>query len=211
MKICEIFTSIQGESSYAGVPCIFIRVTGCNLRCTYCDTSYAYSEGRELTEQEILSEVSRIGLNVVEITGGEPLLQHDVPRLVRRLIDDGHTVLIETNGSQDIKGIDTRAIIILDMKTPDSGMSGEMRISNLAYLKPVDELKFVIASRDDYEWSRNFIREHSVIGKCTILFSPVFGELDPQDLSRWVIEDRLEVRLNVQLQKYIYGPDRRGV
>jgi 7-carboxy-7-deazaguanine synthase len=186
-------------------------MTGCNLRCSYCDTQYAYSEGRELTEQEILSEVSRIGLKIVEITGGEPLLQHDVPRLVRRLLDDGRTVLIETNGSQDIKEIDTRAIIILDIKTPGSGMSGEISISNLDYLKPADELKFVIASRDDYEWSRNFLRTHPVIAKCTVLFSPVFGKLDPQDLSRWIIEDRLDVRLNVQLQKYIYGPDQRGV
>lgn len=211
MKVCEIFTSIQGESSYAGLPCTFIRLTGCNLRCSYCDTVYAYEEGTELTEDEIINKVKAAGTNTVEITGGEPLLQGDVFNLIKRLLDEGYTVLVETNGSQDIKGIDKRAVIILDIKTPGSKMSEKMRLSNLTYLKPADELKFVITDRRDYDWSKNFIIEHGLSGKCKILFSPVFGNADPADLSTWIISDRLDVRLNLQLHKYIYHPDTRGV
>ena len=211
MKVCEIFASIQGESTYAGVPCTFVRLTGCNLRCGYCDTQYAYDEGNDMSEEDILREVSRFGLRTVEITGGEPLLQGSVHRLVKRLLDDGYRVLIETNGSREINEIDRRAVIILDIKTPGSGMADEMNLANLAFLKPTDELKFVISSGADYEWSKEFIRSHGLAGKCSILFSPVRGVLDAQDLSRWIIEDRLEVRLNVQLHKYLFGPDRRGV
>jgi len=211
MKVCEIFASIQGESTYAGVPCTFVRLTGCNLRCTYCDTQYAYDAGKDLSEDDIVREVLRFGLKTVEITGGEPLLQGDVPRLVKRLLDEGHRVLIETNGSREIGGIDRRAVIILDIKTPGSGMADEMKISNLADLKPSDELKFVIASRADYEWSKNFIGSHALAGKCTLLFSPVTGTVDARDLSQWIIEDRLEVRLNLQIHKYLFGPDCRGV
>lgn len=209
MKVCEIFSSIQGESTYAGVPCTFVRMTGCNLRCSYCDTVYAYEEGTELTEEEIMDKIQAIGLKTVEMTGGEPLLQEGVASLVKKLLDKGHRVLIETNGSQDIGGIDRRAVIILDIKTPGSGMSDKVMLSNLTLLKPEDEVKFVIAGRDDYEWAKNFIREHSVMGRCAILFSPAFGMLDPQDLSKWILKDRLEVRLNLQLHKYIYGPDVR--
>lgn len=211
MKVCEIFTSIQGESSYAGLPCTFIRLTGCNLRCSYCDTVYAYEEGTELTEDEIINKVKAAGTNTVEITGGEPLLQDGVLNLIKSLLDEGCTVLVETNGSQDIKGIDKRAVIILDIKTPGSKMSEKMRLSNLTYLKPADELKFVITDRRDYDWSKNFIIEHGLSWKCKILFSPVFGDVDPADLSTWIISDRLDVRLNLQLHKYIYGPDTRGV
>ncbi len=211
MKVCEIFTGIQGESSYAGLPCTFIRLAGCNLRCSYCDTVYAYEEGTELTEDEIINKVKAAGTNTVEITGGEPLLQGDVLNLIKSLLDEGCTVLVETNGSQDIKGIDKRAVIILDIKTPGSKMSEKMRLSNLTYLKPADELKFVITDRRDYDWSKNFIIEHGLSGKCKILFSPVFGNVEPADLSTWIISDRLDVRLNLQLHKYIYGPDARGV
>ena len=211
MKVCEIFASIQGESTYAGMPCTFVRLTGCNLRCTYCDTQYAYDEGKDLSEDDIVSEVSRLGLKTVEITGGEPLLQSDVHNLMKRLLDDGHRVLIETNGSMEIDAIDRRAVIILDIKTPGSGMAREMRISNLAHLKSSDELKFVISTREDYEWSKEFIHSHGLAGKCNILFSSVTGTLDPQELSQWIIEDRLYVRLNLQIHKYLFGPDRRGV
>jgi 7-carboxy-7-deazaguanine synthase len=211
MKVCEIFAGIQGESTYAGVPCTFIRMTGCNLRCSYCDTVYAYDEGTELTEEEILDKVREIGLKTVEITGGEPLLQEEVLSLVQRLLDSGWKVLIETNGSQDMLNIDGRAVIIMDVKTPGSGMPDTLKLSNLSLLKPEDEVKFVITDRKDYEWSKTFVREHSLEGKCTLLFSPAFGSLDPQDLSNWILEDRLEVRLNLQLHKYIYGPEARGV
>lgn len=211
MKVCEIFTSIQGESSYAGLPCTFIRLTGCNLRCSYCDTVYAYEEGTELTEDEIINKVKAAGTNTIEITGGEPLLQGGVLHLIKRLLDEGYMVLVETNGSQDIKGIDKRAVVILDIKTPCSKMSEKMRSSNLTYLKPADELKFVITDRRDYDWSKNFIIENGLLGKCKILFSPAFGNIDPADLSTWIISDRLYVRLNLQLHKYIYSPDTRGV
>lgn len=211
MKVCEIFTSIQGESSYAGLPCTFIRLTGCNLRCSYCDTVYAYEEGTELTEEEIIDEVRASGIKTIEITGGEPLLQGDVLHLMRRLLDEGYTVLVETNGSQDIKGIDKRAVIILDIKTPGSGMSEEMRLASLFSLRPNDEIKFVICDRRDYEWAKDFIAKHSIFGKYTILFSPAFGKMEPKELSAWIIRDRLDVRLNLQLHKYIYHPDARGI
>jgi len=211
MKVCEIFASIQVESSYAGVPCTFVRMSGCNLRCSYCDTVYAYEEGTELTEDEITAKVLAIGLRTVEITGGEPLLQAGVLPLTKRLLDHGFRVLIETNGSQDIRQVDQRAVLIPDVKTPGSGMANTFLMSNLCLLRPVDELKFVITGREDYEWSRNFVKEHSLTGRCTMLFSPAFRMLHPRDLSRWIIEERLEVRLNLQLHKYIYGPDVRGV
>ncbi len=211
MKVCEIFTSVQGESTYAGVPCTFIRMTGCNLRCSYCDTVYAFDEGTELTENEILDKVGTIGLRTVEITGGEPLLQEGVFPLVTRLLDRGHAVLVETNGSRDISGIDARAVIILDVKTPGSGMSDTFLMSNMSRLKSKDETKFVLVDRQDYEWATAFIREHALISKCQVLLSPSFGMLDPRDLSRWILNDKLEVRLNLQLHKYIYGPDARGV
>ena len=211
MKVCEIFASIQGESSYAGVPCTFVRMSGCNLRCFYCDTVYAHEEGTELTEDEITAKVHAIGLRTVEITGGEPLLQAGVLSLTKRLLDHEFRVLIETNGSQDIRQVDQRAVLIPDVKTPGSGMANTILMSNLSLLRPVDELKFVITGREDYEWSRNFVKDHSLTGRCTLLFSPAFGMLHPRELSRWIIEERLEVRLNLQLHKYIYGPDVREV
>lgn len=211
MKVCEIFTSIQGESSSAGVLSTFVRLSGCNLRCSYCDTTYAYYDGAELTEDEIINKVKAIGVKTVEITGGEPLLQEGVLHVVKRLLDDGFKVLIETNGSIDIRDIDRRAIIILDIKTPNSGMSEKMKMSNLDYLSQKDEVKFVITNREDYEWAKGVVSGHSLVDRCKVLFSPAFGMLKPRDLSEWIISDRVEVRLNLQLHKYIYGPDRRGV
>lgn len=211
MKVCEIFASIQGESTYAGTPCTFVRMTGCNLRCSYCDTAYAYEEGSEIAGEEILRKIEAIGLKTVEITGGEPLLQDEVPLLAEQLVRKGYRVLIETNGSQDIRRIDRQAVIILDIKTPGSGMAEKMLFSNLPLLKPRDEVKFVIAGRSDYEWAKAVIDEHSLKGKCTILFSPAFGMLEPRQLAEWILEDRLEVRLNLQMHKYIYGPGVRGV
>lgn len=211
MKVCEIFTSIQGESSYAGMPCTFIRMAGCNLRCSYCDTTYAYDESIELSENEILNEVTLIGTNLVTITGGEPLLQEGTFHLVERLIGEGHKVLIETNGTLSIKDIDSRAIIVLDVKTPGSGMSEDMDVSNFDYIKPSDEVKFVITDRTDYEWSKDIIRKYNLKPRCQILFSSAFGMLTPELLIKWMLEDRLDVRLNLQMHKYIYGGERRGV
>src|SRR5208337_4699761 len=154
MKVCEIFLSIQGESSYAGLPCVFIRMSGCNLRCVYCDTAYAYEEGRDMTSDEVLDQAVSYGISLVEITGGEPLMQQDVFLLVKRLLDSGLTVLVETNGSVSVSGVDRRAIIIMDIKTPGSGMCEAMDFENLRLLKSQDELKFVITDRGDYEWTR---------------------------------------------------------
>jgi 7-carboxy-7-deazaguanine synthase len=211
MKVCEIFTSIQGESSYAGMPCTFIRLTGCNLRCSYCDTSYAYYEGRELTEDEIMTEVRRGGIDLVEITGGEPLLQKEVSHLIERLLDKGYTVLVETNGSQSIKEIDKRAIVILDIKTPGSGMSEEMDFSNLDFMKSYDEVKFVITSRGDYEWSKGIIQRYKLMEKCHLLYSPAFRALPPKNLARWMINDGLNIRLNLQLHKYIFSSEHKEI
>lgn len=211
MKVCEIFTSIQGETSYTGIPCTFIRLAGCNLRCSYCDTKYAYEEGIELTENEIINEVTLIGVNLVEITGGEPLLQKGTFHLIERLISEGYKVLVETNGTLSIKNVDSRATIILDIKTPGSGMWEDMDLSNFDYIKPADEVKFVITDRTDYEWSKNMIHKYDLKSRCNVLFSPAFGVLTPESLIKWMLEDRLDVRLNLQIHKYIYGSDRRGV
>lgn len=211
MKVCEIFTSIQGETSYTGIPCTFIRLAGCNLRCSYCDTKYAYEEGIELTENEIINEVTLIGVNLVEITGGEPLLQKGTFHLIERLISEGYKVLVETNGTLSIKNVDSRATIILDIKTPGSGMWEDMDLSNFDYIKPADEVKFVITDRTDYEWSKNMIHKYDLKSRCNVLFSPAFGVLTPESLIKWMLEDRLDVRLNLQMHKYIYGSDKRGV
>jgi 7-carboxy-7-deazaguanine synthase len=211
MKVCEIFISIQGESSYAGIPFVFVRLSGCNLRCFYCDTTYAYDEGREMSVDEALEKVSSYGIKFVEITGGEPLLQKDSLVLIKRLLDDNYSVLVETNGSVSIKDVDRRAIIIMDIKTPKSGMFDKMNLDNLKYIKDDDEIKFVLADRKDYEWATNFIHEYDLINKCNILFSPVYGVLSPEKLAKWILDDRLPVRLNLQIHNFIFGNDKRGV
>lgn len=211
MKVCEIFTSIQGESSYAGMPCTFIRLTGCNLRCSYCDTTYAYYGGKELSEDEIMSEVRRAGIDLVEITGGEPLLQKEVFPLIERLLDKGYTVLVETNGSQSIKEIDKKAIVILDIKTPGSNMSKDMDFSNLDCIKSSDEIKFVITSKGDYEWSKEIIQRYKLMEKCHLLYSPAFGVLPPENLARWMINDGLKIRLNLQLHKFIFSSEQKEI
>ena len=172
MKVCEIFTSIQGESSYVGVPCTFIRMTGCNLRCSYCDTKYAYDEGIEISEADIIEQVRSAGIGLVEITGGEPLLQKEVHHLSKRLLDGGYSLLIETNGSLSIKEIDRRAVVIMDIKTPGSGMSENMDMSNIDLIKDTDEIKFVITDMFDYEWSKDIMDKYNLFEKCNILLSP---------------------------------------
>ncbi|MBI5635015.1 MAG: radical SAM protein [Nitrospirae bacterium] len=212
MKVCELFTSIQGESTYAGTPCTFIRLSGCNLRCVYCDTSYSYEEATEMSIGTIMDRVSAEGLGLVEITGGEPLLQRDeAADLTKRLLDAGFKVLIETNGSMNISCLDKRAVVIMDIKTPASGMSEKNDLSNLAYIKPADEIKFVICDRNDYEWAKKTVLEHDLSKRCTILFSPAAGNIEPRDLADWILRDRLKVRLNMQLHKIIYDPDERRV
>ena len=181
------------------------------MRCVYCDTAYAYEEGLEMTEDDVFNRAISYGIGLVEITGGEPLMQKEVFPLIKRLLDSGLTVLIETNGSISVSGVDRRSIIIMDIKTPGSGMCGSMDDENLRLLKSQDELKFVIADRGDYEWTRDFISKHGLWGDCTILLAPVFGVCLPGDLSRWMLDDRLRARLNLQLHKYIYDPYERGV
>jgi len=212
MKVCEIFVSIQGESTFAGVPCTFVRLSGCNLRCSYCDTPYAYEEGAEMSVDSILHTVSEEGIRLVEITGGEPLLQHDeVSELTKQLLASGYKVLIETNGSVSIGSLDSRVIVIMDVKTPSSNMSERNDFSNFAYLKPADEIKFVISDRNDYEWSKKLVLEQGLSKRCTILFSPAAGTIPPRELAALILQDRLEVRLNMQLHKIIYHPDERMV
>ena len=211
MKICELFTSIQGESSFAGMPCFFIRLSGCNLRCSYCDTTYAYEDGIEFTEEEILKKVRNAGMNLVEVTGGEPLIQPEVYHMIQMLLEEGRSVLLETNGSQSIRGVDRRAIIILDIKTPGSGMSGRMDFSNLDAIGKRDEVKFVITDRNDYEWAKDIMHTFRLAQKCSLLISPAFGFTRAEDLARWMIDDRLPARLNLQLHKYIFGSEKRRV
>lgn len=211
MTVSEIFSSIQGESSYAGLPCTFVRFAGCNLRCSYCDTTYAYEGGYHMTIEALVRKVEEAGLDLVEITGGEPLLQREVFDFVRVLLDEGRTVLIETNGSRDISGIDKRAIIILDVKTPGSGMSEQMDFENLERIRSHDEVKFVVTGRGDYEWATGIVRRHRLLHRCRVLMSPAFGIVRPDDLARWIIHDRLPVRLNLQLHKYVFGSETSGV
>jgi 7-carboxy-7-deazaguanine synthase len=211
MKVCEIFMSIQGESSYAGMPFTFIRMAGCNLRCSYCDTTYAYEEGNELALRQIMDQVKKAGIRFVEITGGEPLLQEEVHDLTSLLFQEGYSVLIETNGSMNIGDIDKRAVIVLDIKTPGSGMSDRMDFANLTIIRKNDEVKFVLTDRMDYEWSKRLVHDHQLINRCHILLSPAYGILSPEKLAQWMLSDRFPARLNLQLHKYIFGPEKRGV
>ncbi|MCE5335730.1 MAG: radical SAM protein [Desulfobacteraceae bacterium] len=210
LKVVEIFSSIQGESSYAGMPCVFVRLAGCNLRCHYCDTRYAYDDGDTVPVSEIIGRVSQMGYPLVEITGGEPLLQEKTPELARSLLDAGFTVLIETNGSLDVDPVDRRCARIVDMKCPSSGMDGHNDLRNLRKLSERDELKFVMSDRRDYDFAKNILASVPA-PPFRINFSPVFGMLSPRTLAGWMLEDRLRVRLNLQLHKIIWDPDARGV
>lgn len=210
LKVNEIFHSIQGESSWAGLPCLFVRLTGCNLRCAYCDTGYAYEQGSLMEIFDIIERVRRTGCHLVEVTGGEPLLQAETPQLLSGLIEAGLTVLLETNGSLDIGPVDPRCARIVDVKCPSSGMSHKNDLGNLQRLGKRDELKFVIGTRKDYEFARAILGTIPE-GKCKINFSPIFNVIEARLLARWILEDRLPVRLNLQLHKFIWGPEAKGV
>jgi 7-carboxy-7-deazaguanine synthase len=211
MRITEIFHSIQGESSYAGQPCVFVRLTGCPLRCVWCDTDYAFFEGREYSIDEALSNVHTYGCRLVEVTGGEPLAQPESLPFITSLCDDGYSVLLETSGAMDIAPVDPRTHIILDVKCPGSGMTDRMHWPNLSRLAAKDEVKFVLADRADYDWAREILAQYGLAGRCSVLFSPVFGSLDARRLAEWILADRLPVRFQLQLHKYIWTPDMRGV
>jgi len=211
MRVTEIFHSIQGESSYAGQPCVFVRLTGCPLRCAWCDTEYAFYGGTEQAIDEILSKVDSYGCGLVEVTGGEPLAQSDALPLISTLCDRGYQVLIETSGAIDIASVDRRAHVILDVKCPGSGMTDRMYWPNLNQLTMKDEAKFVLADRKDYDWAREIIAKYELTTRCSALMSPVFGNLEPRQLAEWVLADRLPVRFQLQLHKWIWAPDMRGV
>lgn len=211
VTVSEIFASIQGESTFAGYPCVFIRTTGCNLRCNYCDTTYAYDDGRAMDIEEILRSVSSHGLGLVEVTGGEPLHQKNVPALVKALLDSGYMVLVETNGTYDITVVDSRAVRIVDVKCPGSGMEDRVNWATLDHLTARDQVKFVISDREDYLWARDVIKKRGIAHKMEVLFSPVHGKLEPSRVAGWILEDRLPVRLQLQIHKHIWGEGRRGV
>ena len=212
LTVNEIYHSIQGESTWAGQPCVFVRLTFCDLRCTYCDTEYAFYEGRKQTLDQIIARVEEFNCPLVEITGGEPLLQKNVLPLMGRLCDLDHTVLLETSGAHDISPVDRRVHRIMDLKTPGSGEVDKNRWGNVDNLTGRDEVKFVIGSREDYEWSREKVRQFQLPARCrAVLFSPIFGRIDPRQIVDWILADRLQVRFQLQMHKFIWAPTERGV
>lgn len=212
MTINEVFYSVQGESTYAGRPCVFVRLTACDLRCSWCDTPYAFHEGKKHDLDAVLAEVERFDCDLVEVTGGEPLLQEDVYPLMQHLIERGKTVLLETGGHRSTARVPEPVVTILDIKCPGSGEAGRMDWANIERLRAHDEVKFVIKDRADYEYARDAIARHDLARRsAAIHMSPVHGVMDPKTLSEWVLADNLPVRVQLQLHKYIWSPDTRGV
>ncbi|MBI1803894.1 MAG: radical SAM protein [Ignavibacteriae bacterium] len=209
--INEIFHSIQGESSHVGRACVFVRLTYCNIRCSYCDTPYAFEEGQEMSIEAIIDVVKGYRCRLVELTGGEPLFQENVYDLMTRLNDEGFEVLVETGGSLDISRVDPRVKRIVDFKCPSSKMMKKNLWNNVECLKAGDEVKFVVGNREDYEWARGMIAQYTIVKRCPILMSVVFGELEPIRLAEWILEDKLDVRFQLQLHKYIWRPETKGV
>jgi 7-carboxy-7-deazaguanine synthase len=212
LTVNEVFHSIQGESSYAGLPCVFVRLTTCDLRCSWCDTPYAFHDGRTREIADVLADVESYGCRLVEVTGGEPLLQPDVYPLMQGLLDAGHDVLLETGGHLSVERVPTGVVRIMDVKCPGSGEAAKMRWDNLARLGALDEVKFVIGDRADYEYARTVMQRGDWASRvAAILFSPVHGQLPPAELAAWVLADRLPVRVQLQVHKYIWEPGTRGV
>lgn len=210
LRVTEIFHSIQGESTHAGRPCAFVRLAGCNLRCRWCDSEYTFTGGERMSIDDVVEQVKSYGCDLVEVTGGEPLAQAESLELMKRLCDEGFEVLLETSGSIDIAPVDPRVAIILDVKCPGSGEAQKNRWENLEHLKANDEIKFVIADRADYDWARRVIEERG-LKRWTLLFSPVWGEIDLKSLAEWMLADRVPARLQTQLHKHIWGAEARGV
>jgi 7-carboxy-7-deazaguanine synthase len=213
LQVTEIFRSIQGESAYAGLPCTFVRLTGCNLRCTWCDTEYSFHGGERMTVDAVVERVRALGGTLVELTGGEPLLQQEAIPLLERLLAEGWTTLLETSGERPLDGVPAAVVKIVDVKCPDSGEADTFRPANLEAMAPHDQVKFVIASRRDYEFARGFTLEHRLRERfAAVFFSPVHGGVDLEEMARWMIEDSLEgVRFGYQLHKLIWGAEARGV
>ena len=205
LKIHEIFYSLQGESSRVGLPTVFVRLTGCPMRCVYCDTAYAFSGGSNMEISDILVKVADYGTKYVTVTGGEPLAQKGCLVLLQQLCDAGYSVSLETGGAIDISPVDKRVSVILDVKTPDSGEVENNVWGNLEHLKQTDEVKFVLCSRADYDWAKEILNQHHISEKCPVLFSPVYSQINPTDLAGWVLEDKLPVRMQVQLHKILWG------
>lgn len=210
LKVHEIFHSVQGESSRIGLPTVFVRLTGCPMRCVYCDTEYAFSGGSNMSLEQIMEKVAGYGARYVTVTGGEPLAQKKSLELLTRLCDAGYEVSLETGGAIDTSGVDSRVAVILDIKTPGSGEMENNRWDNLKRLKPSDEVKFVLCDRADYDWAKKILAEYGIAEKCSVLFSPVHGRLDAAALAEWILEDHLPVRMQVQLHKILWG-ERPGV
>ena len=211
LVVNEIFHSIQGESAHAGRPCIFVRLTACDLRCRWCDTEYAFHEGAARTVEDVLAEVGKYSCDLVEVTGGEPLLQPGAHELMRRLADAGMEVLLETGGHRDITGVDPRVCRIVDLKAPGSGESGRNRWENVADLRASDNIKVVVADRTDFDWTMKVIEEHGITDRCAVFLSPVHGELEPAELAAWILESGTPARLQLQLHKLLWPAAMRGV
>lgn len=208
LRVNEIFHSIQGESTSTGIPTTFVRLTGCPLRCRYCDTAYAFTEGQWMSLEQIGARVAGLGLRHVTVTGGEPLAQRNCLELLRNLCDRDHVVSLETSGALDVSQVDPRVIKVMDLKTPASGESARNRWENIPYLRKQDQVKFVLCDRKDYEWARSILREHELQHRCEVLFSPAFEDLEFRQLAEWILEDRLPVRFQLQLHKLLWGEER---
>ena len=212
LTINEIFHSIQGESTHAGRPCVFVRLTACDLRCTWCDTPYAFTEGRKMSVDDVAARVRDYNCDVVEITGGEPLLQKEVYPLMERLLHDGKTVMLETGGHLSAEQVPAGVVRVIDVKCPGSGEADKMHWPNLERLRSSDEIKFVLKDRADYDYARAVVEKHELVSRCAaVLFSPVHGVLEAKELAAWILEDRLTVRLQLQVHKFVWGPEVRGV
>lgn len=211
LKINEIYHSIQGESSYSGLPCVFVRLTYCNLRCSYCDTEYAFYEGKDMSIKEIIKKINSFKCNLVEITGGEPLLQKNCIKLINELEKNNKKVLIETGGSLSIQNISKKTHIILDLKCPSSNMENKNLWENLDYIKKTDEIKFVVGNKVDYEWTKNIIKKYDLENKCQLLISPVYDKIDNEKIINWILKDNLKIRFQIQLHKEIWDKDKKGV
>ncbi len=205
LRVTEIFLSIQGESRTVGWPTVFVRLTGCPLRCRWCDTAYAFQGGQRRSVEEVVAQVTRFAVDHVTVTGGEPLAQPACLALLERLADTGMAVSLETSGAMDLSRVDRRVVKVMDLKPPGSGETARNRLANLDCLTPKDQVKFVIADRTDYEWSRAMVARHRLAERCEVLFSPVAGELPPRELAEWILEDRLPVRFQLQLHKLLWG------
>jgi len=211
LKINEIYYSVQGESTHAGRPCVFIRLTYCNLRCTYCDSEYAFYEGKDMEITHIMNEIKQWDCNLVEVTGGEPLFQDKCINLLNELVNSNYEVMLETGGSLSISDVPKKVIKIVDFKCPSSAMEKKNLWSIVEDLQPHDEVKFVIGNREDFDWAKDRITEYSLDKICTLLFSPTFGEIDPQQIVEWILAENLPVRMQMQMHKMIWSPDKQGV